>query len=364
LYFALGTIGEKLVAFADEILARFSGGAARGGSQLAEREVQQVAKREAAAILEQRGASAAAREGEELATREAGQAVERKADDLAMREAGEAAEREADDLAMREAREAAERKGERTAQREAGETAEEAAERPAALALARGITTGMQMRGEPIPVVLALLNGLRATYKWIDNFTAEPSGSTYEIYLIGSKFLVTKYLVPGATSRRIVDMRDSSWTRAFKDAKSDDGIIYLARDRETGEILKVGKTEVSTWRNSMPRYVTASQPGRSGVHVELEAYLIPNRPGSFEEVEKQVRKSLLEKGERLRWDQGSPGQYLLGRPGRGVPGSVLPKKWRKARLRWEGQNIVDESGEILYDGVNMVVKRPKFWENL
>jgi hypothetical protein len=148
--------------------------------------------------------------------------------------------------------------------------------------------------------------------------------------------------VPSSTSKRTIDLTGDNW-KSVEFANPDEGIIYILRDRRTGEILKTGKTEVATIAES--RLAPYARAGRKTQReLEMELVTVPESSGStFEAVEKEVRETLVGKGEKLPWDQ--TGQRL-GREGPGVPGSPLPRRLREKGWRWKMPEgiLVDNAG--------------------
>lgn len=139
---ALGEIGQKLIAFADELLG-LAGRAGRG---------------------------AAGEVAEETAERSAREAAETAAE----RAAREASETTAERGGREAALEGAEEVGEEAGERSGRNAASEASERAQALATAKGITAVNERLGTSVPVVIAELSGLKSRYRWINDFEAVP----------------------------------------------------------------------------------------------------------------------------------------------------------------------------------------------
>ena len=120
----------------------------------------------------------------------------------------------------------------------------------------------------------------------------------------------------------------------------------MLRDRDTGQILKVGKTEVLTIEASrLDKYSLAIE--KSGRNVDMEMWTVPNQAGTtFESVEKSVRARLEAEGHTLPWDQGSYSRRpRLGREGPGVPFSPLPRRLKERGWRWREDGVlVDKNG--------------------
>jgi Domain of unknown function (DUF4157) len=178
---ALGAIGEKLLAFAEEILARFGGSAAREGTQLAEKEAARIVEREAAQAAERRAAQAlenkVAQEAEQKVAQQAEQKVTQKTEQQATQEAEQ------------KAAQTEEKAGTKTE-----ETASEATQRPLAEAAAEAVEVAMQAAHAPIPVLLGTLEAtIMPRFHWVRGFTAEQEGSAYMVYMLGSKIPLLPY---------------------------------------------------------------------------------------------------------------------------------------------------------------------------
>jgi hypothetical protein len=150
-------------------------------------------------------------------------------------------------------------------------------------------------------------------------------------------------LVPGSTSRKVVDVHEGKWQGTTFD-NPDDGIVYILRDKETGEILKVGKSEVRTIETSrFEKYEGAA--GKTQRELEMEIYTVPKEEGvTFQQSEKDLRTKLEQEGHDMPWDQTD---QRLGREGPGVPGSPLPRRLRQRGWRWKMPEgiLVDASGK-------------------
>ena len=223
---AVGSIARKFVGIAEDLLGRFGRKAARGGSELAERQGERIAARE----LQSGAVRGAERMTEEEAARFATRASEREAGQAAQaaeREAGAArgAEREAGAAhgAEREAGAArgAEREGEQAGGREAAEQAgSEAAQHELALEAARAIEAPMAAARAPLPAILGALNALKVRFRWIKYFDAEPEAGGFEIYMIASKkkvgFVSTQTWDTGANAARLRKDMESAGERFGK----------------------------------------------------------------------------------------------------------------------------------------------------
>jgi hypothetical protein len=98
-------------------------------------------------------------------------------------------------------------------------------------------------------------------------------------------------------------------------------VVYVLRDADTDELLKVGQTTVASLDNRFPSYVAAAK--RTGRNVVLDTMTFSEKATGVEvgKLEGELRKRLNAKGHPLPWDNTGG---RLGRPGPGVPGLPLP----------------------------------------
>lgn len=203
---ALTTIAQKLIKFADEILARISGRAGREvGEEVAERGAREV--------------------GEEAGERGVGEVAE---------ELGERGAREvAEEAGERGAREAGEEAGERGGR----DAATEAAEKPAALVEARGIAEVHDAINAPVPVVISNLMALKSRYRWIDTFQArlKPVPGHFSLHMIASDTEVDKDYTPGD-----IQLGDEVGEGAYKKVYKVDGdetkVVAIPKSNDLGEL--------------------------------------------------------------------------------------------------------------------------------
>ncbi|WP_338871435.1 hypothetical protein [Myxococcus stipitatus] len=112
-----------------------------------------------------------------------------------------------------------------------------------------------------------------------------------------------------------------------------EGIVYVLRDARSGEILKVGKTEVSAFDSRFQPYARAGR--RTGRELELDAWAVPmSSERTIESLEGDVRRHLESQGHLLPWDNTNS---RLGRPGPGVPG-VYQSSTAKKGFHWNGDS--------------------------
>lgn len=182
---AMGNIGKKLVSFAEQLLGRFGGAAAREGTQLAEREAAALAEKEAA----------------KLAEKETGALAEREAATVTEKEAGKLAEKEGAEAAEKKATKEAGEKGEKA-------TIEEAAEQPVAKGLAVGIEESMEAKGASIGALLGGLELLKTRFKWVKGFEAQREGAAYMVYMLSSRIPLLPYRSVRVNSQPPNDYRE------------------------------------------------------------------------------------------------------------------------------------------------------------
>src|SRR5207253_9980777 len=117
----------------------------------------------------------------------------------------------------------------------------------------------------------------------------------------------------------------------------------ILRDKKTGEILKVGKSEVGTIETSrFEKYGLTAE--KTGMELEMEIYTVPKEEGvTFQQPEKDLRAKLEQEGHEMPWDQT---EQRLGREGPGVPGAPLPRRLRQRGWRWKMPEglLVDANG--------------------
>ncbi|NSL88408.1 hypothetical protein ECE50_016330 [Chitinophaga sp. Mgbs1] len=111
---------------------------------------------------------------------------------------------------------------------------------------------------------------------------------------------------------------------------NQEGVVYVLKDADTGELLKVGKTEASTITERFRKYQTAGK--KTGRNLVVDALTIDkSNSHTIQAVEKQVRNYFLEQGHPLPWDNTD---NRLGRDGPGVPFTRLSRKHRD-EYKWD-----------------------------
>lgn len=174
---AVTHIGNKLVSYAERLMARFGRGAGRGGARIAERETAKLGEREVAKAGEKEAAAVLEKEGVGVGEKEAGKAVGKEGVKAAEKESAEKIEQQG-------VKEAEEKAGAKTEK----EAAEEATELPRAVAESRAIEVAMQGVGAPVEAAVAALDArLKSEYRWIKRFEARRDGAGSFIWMIASE---------------------------------------------------------------------------------------------------------------------------------------------------------------------------------
>jgi hypothetical protein len=127
------------------------------------------------------------------------------------------------------------------------------------------------------------------------------------------KDLVTK------SEQFLVDLTDSRWRSKLLFGGEETEIVYVLRDKGSGEALKVGKTTITEISGRFKDYTTAGN--KWGRKLVVEGWTFAERAGgSTEDFEAGVRATLNDAGEKLPWDNTL---RRLNRPGQGIP---MPKE--------------------------------------
>ena len=139
-------------------------------------------------------------------------------------------------------------------------------------------------------------------------------------------------LVISAESRTL-DL-EGDW-RSTKFSSKQGGIVYVLRDVNTGEFLKVGKSETGTFVGRFEKYQAAGK--YTGRHLALDVFTVDKGSGrTVQSIESEIRTNLGREGHKLPWDNTD---QRLGREGPGVPGTRLPRRLRES-YQWQGENLV------------------------
>jgi hypothetical protein len=126
--------------------------------------------------------------------------------------------------------------------------------------------------------------------------------------------------------------------RTTKFTSGQTGIVYVLKDRTTGQILKVGKTETGKFVGRFEKYATAGR--QQGRDLALDVFTLPKGGDkTLEALEAEVRRGVGAIGGPLPWDNTD---QRLGRAGPGVPGTRLPRRLRDQGYRWEGDKLVKD----------------------
>jgi len=128
---------------------------------------------------------------------------------------------------------------------------------------------------------------------------------------------------------QVVDMSNYDSLKLDPDAD----VLYVLRDKQSGAIVKVGKTTGSNYSSRFGRYETAAE--RLKLELELEVTPISNLGGkTVDHYEQLLRRRLESEGHILPWDNTQyEGVARLGRQGPGTPFEPLPGG---SKLRDEG----------------------------
>ncbi len=103
------------------------------------------------------------------------------------------------------------------------------------------------------------------------------------------------------------------------------GLVYVVRDKTTGQLLKVGQTTSEKFIGRFEKYVTSSN--KTGRALEIDAFEVEiNQRGA---IEGQIRRQLGAEPGTLPWDN-SGGR--LGRPGSGTPSTPSATQWQVEEL--------------------------------
>lgn len=124
----------------------------------------------------------------------------------------------------------------------------------------------------------------------------------------------------------LVDLSESTWRDSLQFARNEAGeivqteIVYVLRDKSTGELLKIGSTdveEIATTR--FPEYVNAGNKWKR--ELVADVWTFPEQKETAETFEAEMRATLEKAGEELPWDNTrivGRGRRL-GRAGQGIP---------------------------------------------
>jgi hypothetical protein len=159
------------------------------------------------------------------------------------------------------------------------------------------------------------VESVTATDEWLPVYNARIADyHTYYVCAPGGNVWLwahNTYSIPssleGAT-KRTLDLTNSAWrsTRFIKK-----GIVYVLKDKNTGECLKVGQTTAKKFVGRFEKYVSAGNRHKRDLVVDVFEVPLSKR-GAFEG---QLRR-LFGDFPALPWDNTG---LRLGRPGPGIP---------------------------------------------
>ncbi|MEJ2590093.1 MAG: RHS repeat-associated core domain-containing protein [Candidatus Thiodiazotropha sp.] len=130
-----------------------------------------------------------------------------------------------------------------------------------------------------------------------------------------------------STGCQTVDLR-GNW-RATRFANQGDSLVYILRDADTGELLKVGKTSVSKFNGRFAQYDKAAK--KTGRNLEADVFSFKADNFTAESIEKEIRDNFVAERHRLPWDNTN---QRLGREGPGTPGASIPRRLRRKNM-WD-----------------------------
>ena len=240
---ALGNIGERLIAFGEEIIGKFGGKAAkveskaggllgREGARLGETEAANAAKREAAKLAEQKTAQKAE---QKVAQKTEQQGAKKQAENTTTKEAEQKAAEEEKRIKELEAK--AKNEGENSATKEGKDSAEKAAKKeaelPVAIAEAKTIIRADDLVNVPIVGLIAELMALKAQFGWIETFEAKPLGiGRYDIHMRASDHDLGSYDNNSGEIKLLQDKIDKRMRHLEDSEEFEKFLINTNRDPE------------------------------------------------------------------------------------------------------------------------------------
>ena len=316
---AFREIGTKLGEFAEELAAKFRGeaeGAGKDAAGAVEKDAAGAAEKDAATTAEDGAKGEGKGEGKNKGEGEEGTAAE-----------------------------------------QAAEKAEELAE---AIEVSKLIATAEQAGHVPGPVIALSLDGLETRYRWIKDYEAEPVAGGFDIYMIASKHHIKrvkdggltapvdleKYLPEGFTKvgdQISVDMSQDAWRTQIAGLPKNGDYLYVVRNAETGEVMKVGST--SKLEGRLKDYKLADNTSVAhGGNVTVDIVQVKKPPGVKLEVGEggmrdgvmnDATEGLANPNEALPWDKsGGRGS------GPGTPGNDA-HNMKYDLTKWDADAIVD-----------------------
>jgi hypothetical protein len=119
-----------------------------------------------------------------------------------------------------------------------------------------------------------------------------------------------------------------NWQGSLEALNPGDDLVYVLRDLDNGELLKVGKSTVEKAGGRFGPYARAG--ARTGRNLGLDVLTFKAESFTAEAIEAEIRSTLESQGHRLPWDNTAA---RLGRPGPGVPGASIPARLRST-VQW------------------------------
>jgi predicted CoA-binding protein len=163
-----------------------------------------------------------------------------------------------------------------------------------------------------------------------DDFkTKTPSFETWDSFRSIHEIAKARINVADSTSFDVLDKNFTASKASYRKDPSNSGldVLYFLWDRDTRQILKVGKTSVDTWRFSP--YKTAAR--KTDRNLQIDIFVFDSGNATAESFEGAIRRSILGGGTEMRWDMtGTSG-------GSGIPG-VRNSKMRKNKITWDAAN--------------------------
>jgi hypothetical protein len=165
---------------------------------------------------------------------------------------------------------------------------------------------------------------------------------------------IMRSAIPDAHPFNILDLsigpRKQGYFKNFKTPNPDEGILYLLKDKNSGDIMKVGHATIQrehdpVWHGRLKPY-RAVQKKFSKRQLELVMFLVPEGQRTILETwEKEVREALKNAGYALPWDNS---KTRLGRKGPGVPGLYDEQLDSEVYLWLNETTIIIKGGEVYW----------------
>jgi hypothetical protein len=312
---AIGHIGEKVLAFGEEMFGKFGGKAARAEAK----EIRALGK-EAGSLTEREGAKASAEAALEE-SKGAAQKLEKHAGGGPEAKTGVAEPGEP--VKGSEAQGAEAKKGEPHEGGEHGpeESAQKQAQLAAAEAEAKAIMTSDSAIGIPVPALVAELMLLKLQFSWIKSFEAQPKGNGhYTIHLLASDHVLGDYnaKLEEDIRKRLASLEDSPLAERYLiDTGRVDRLAHIAETAKKD--AKAAEQMLRELENDVKRAGGDLRPdvvndAAKGGHVkpadEGFAELPDERPSDLfnpSQAERDAKEAALERGNTFNAER--EGQY-------------------------------------------------------